>query len=139
KTPAERYSTMTDARSDLTRLAGTSAGATIRSVAPEASRAAERTMGGRDSEHAELRRGLEEAIAGRGSIVLVGGEPGIGKTRLTQALLADAQERGALSLVGHCYEGEGAPPYVPFIEMLEYCARIIPPATFRHALGESAS
>jgi predicted ATPase len=96
-------------------------------------------MVGHDGEHAELLRRLEEAIAGRGSIVLVGGEPGIGKPRLTQALLADARQRGCLSLVGHCYEGEGAPPYVPFIEMLEYSARIIPPATFRHALGESAS
>jgi tetratricopeptide (TPR) repeat protein len=54
-------------------------------------------------------------------------------------LLVAARQRGCVGLVGHCYEGEGAPPYVPFIEMLEYGARTIPPATFRHALGDAAS
>ena len=93
-------------------------------------------MVGRDTERASLLRGLDEAMAGRGSIVLVGGEPGIGKTRLTQELVAAARQRGCLSLVGHCYEGEGAPPYVPFIEMLEYGARIVPAVTLRHMVGD---
>src|SRR5258706_12720005 len=34
---------------------------------------------------------------------------------------------------------EGAPPYMPFVEMLEHNARIVPPATFRHTIGDSAS
>jgi tetratricopeptide (TPR) repeat protein len=93
---------------------------------------------GRDAERAELIRGLENALAGHGSIVLVGGEPGIGKTRLTQELLADARERGFFGLVGHSYEGEGAAPYVPFVETLEYTARVVPPAAFRRALGDAA-
>jgi tetratricopeptide (TPR) repeat protein len=95
-------------------------------------------MVGRDIERAEVLRGLDEAMAGHGSIVLIGGEPGIGKTRLTQELVAAARQRGFLSLVGHCYEGEGAPPYVPFIEFLEYGARIVPSVTLRHMLGDSA-
>ena len=140
KEPSGRYGTMSEARRELSRLTGGSA--PLRSPPPPADeipRAPERTMVGRDAEHAELVRGLEEAIAGRGTIVMVGGEPGIGKTRLTQALLSDARRRGCIGLVGHCYEGEGAPPYVPFIEMLEYSARTIVPATFRHALGDAAS
>src|SRR5262249_47328387 len=37
-----------------------------------------------------------------------------------------------------CYDAEGAPPYVPFVEMLEYAARALPRDTFRHALGDAA-
>jgi tetratricopeptide (TPR) repeat protein len=43
-----------------------------------------------------------------------------------------------MCLVGHAYEMEGAPPYVPFIEMLEYSLRVVPGAAFRHALGDGA-
>src|SRR5262249_33382443 len=68
---------------------------------------------GRDAERAELRRRLDEALAGRGSLVLLGGEPGIGKTRLAEEILHEARGRGCVCRVGHCYEMEGAPPYVP--------------------------
>jgi tetratricopeptide (TPR) repeat protein len=95
-------------------------------------------MVGRDTERADLLRGLDEAMAGHGSVVLIGGEPGIGKTRLTQELVGVARPRGCLSVVGHCYEGEGAPPYIPFIEILEHGARIVPAVTLRHMLGDSA-
>jgi hypothetical protein len=134
KTPAERYNTISEVRRDLNRLTPAAGVTTV-----EPSPVLHCTMVGRDAERAELLRGLEKAISGRGSIVLIGGEPGIGKTRLTQEVLADARQRGCFSLVGHCYEGEGAPPYVPFIEMLEYSARVVPPAAFRRALGDAAS
>ena len=75
------------------------------------------------------------ALSGRGSLVLIGGEPGIGKTHLARAILAEADRRGCFSAVGHCYEMEGSPPYVPFIEMLEYCARAVPRELFRHSIG----
>ena len=95
-------------------------------------------MIGRDHERAELLRLLEAALAGRGSLALIGGEPGIGKTHLTRAILGEAARRGCFTVVGHCYELEGAPPYVPFIEMLEYGARAMPRESFRYALGEAA-
>jgi len=41
--------------------------------------------------------------------------------------------------VGHCYEMEGAPPYVPFVETLEHAVRVVPPAVLREALGDAAS
>jgi eukaryotic-like serine/threonine-protein kinase len=139
KAPAERYSTISDVRSDLRQVSPSHVGSTMTSAIPEVTpRTSLRTMVGRDTERANLLRGLDEAMAGRGSIVLVGGEPGIGKTRLTQELVAAARQRGCLSLVGHCYEGEGAPPYIPFIEILEYGARIVPAVTLRHMLGDSA-
>ena len=65
---------------------------------------------GREAERTALRSRLDDAVEGRGSILLMGGEPGIGKSRLAEAILEDARQRGCLALVGHCYEMEGAPP-----------------------------
>jgi len=81
---------------------------------------------------------LSKVIAGHGSMVMIGGEPGIGKSHLCRALLEEARRRGALGVIGHCYEMEGAPPYVPFIEMLEYIKRMAPREGLRYSLGENA-
>jgi tetratricopeptide (TPR) repeat protein len=142
KTPSERYQTMSELRRDLSGLLshGTvTLGGTTISSADKISQTRRWPMVGREAERAELGQHLDDAIAGRGSLVMIGGEPGIGKTRLTETLLDEARQRGCLCLVGHAYEMEGAPPYVPFIEMLEYSARVVPATAFRHALGESAS
>jgi class 3 adenylate cyclase/tetratricopeptide (TPR) repeat protein len=92
---------------------------------------------GREEERAELRRRMEQAIAGHGSIVLIRGEPGVGKTRLAQELILEARARGMFDSTGRCYEMEGAPPYIPYIEMLQQSLRR-GPAGFRIALGENA-
>jgi predicted ATPase len=47
-------------------------------------------------------------------MVMLAGEPGIGKTRLAQELADHAQARGVLVVWGSCYEGDGAPPYWPW-------------------------
>jgi len=93
---------------------------------------------GRESERAELRRCLDQAARGQGTLVMIGGEPGVGKTRLAEELAAEARQRGLLALTGHCYEMEGAPPYIPFVEMLEATARVVPAAALREALGDAA-
>jgi predicted ATP-dependent serine protease len=49
---------------------------------------------GREEELGALRAGLERAIAGLGSVYLVAGEPGIGKTELVDRLAAEAESRG---------------------------------------------
>lgn len=73
---------------------------------------------GRDREQAILRDALLAALTGFGSLVLVAGEAGIGKTALAEWLLAEAQERGALVLVGRCYALAETPPYGPWAEAL---------------------
>ncbi|CAA9569352.1 MAG: hypothetical protein AVDCRST_MAG88-2191 [uncultured Thermomicrobiales bacterium] len=71
---------------------------------------------GRDRELATLREHLGAALAGRGSLVLLGGEAGIGKTALAEAIGAEAAGRGALVLVGRCYDLTETPPYGPWTE-----------------------
>ena len=73
---------------------------------------------GREREQAALRDALAAALAGRGSLVLIGGEAGIGKTALAEALLAEAAAQGALVLVGRCYDLSETPPYGPWAEAL---------------------
>jgi class 3 adenylate cyclase/tetratricopeptide (TPR) repeat protein len=93
---------------------------------------------GRTRERGELRSWLDRLEAGRGGLVAVGGEPGVGKTRLAEALIADAASRGYRTLVGRCFEMESPPPYGPFVEVLEAALREVDPQTFRMALGSSA-
>jgi len=75
---------------------------------------------GRQREMAELNVALDEAIFGRGRLVMLAGEPGIGKTRTAQELADIAEERGARVLWGRCLEQHGSPhtgpgsrPYAP--------------------------
>ena len=141
KAPAERYQSMSDVRRDLASLTspGPSSVAHLSSTADRIGQMRRWPMVGRDTERTELLARLDDAVSGRGGLVMIGGEPGIGKTRLTEAIQDEARRRGCLCLVGHSYEMEGAPPYVPFIEMLEYASRVIPATALRHALGESAA
>jgi len=77
---------------------------------------------GRDRIIVSLRSALEDTIAGRGRLCLLVGEPGIGKTRTSDELIAEARQRGASSSVGHCIEGEGAPAYWPWLQILRALA-----------------
>jgi DNA-binding NarL/FixJ family response regulator len=69
---------------------------------------------GRDRERAELLAALEATAAGHGGVVLVGGEAGIGKTRLASEALA---ESGLLVLTGEASE-EATPAYAPVVAAL---------------------
>ncbi len=141
KEPYRRYQSFEDLRVDLRQLAQETSGQTPvpRSVETSEPSGPTRTpYVGRETERAELRRLLEQAKAGRGSLVLIGGEPGVGKTRLTEELVAEARACGWFTLTGHCYEAAGTPPYIPFIEILERVAKVAPRAAFREALGDAA-
>ena len=74
---------------------------------------------GREGEMRQLSRRLADATAGRGGLVLVAGEPGIGKTRLAEQLAERAKGQGALVFGGGCFEGDWAPPYAPFVEAID--------------------
>ncbi|MDA1091966.1 MAG: protein kinase [Acidobacteria bacterium] len=93
---------------------------------------------GRERELSEAREFLDRLTAGKGGLLLIGGEPGVGKTRLSQAIMDEARARRVLCLVGHCYEMEGMPPFTPYAEMLDLVARQIPLRTFREVLGDAA-
>jgi DNA polymerase III delta prime subunit len=71
---------------------------------------------GRTGELHELRAALDEAQDGRGRLVLLSGEPGIGKTRLMQELAREAGDRGWRAAAGRCWEEGGAPAYWPWIQ-----------------------
>ncbi len=73
---------------------------------------------GRVAELAELREHLDRVLSGDGRLVLVSGEPGIGKTRLANELAIYAHLRGAWVLRGHCDEQDVGVPYLPFVESL---------------------
>jgi class 3 adenylate cyclase/tetratricopeptide (TPR) repeat protein len=73
----------------------------------------------RDAERANLRRAVDEARSGRGSLVLVAGEAGVGKSRLVAEIAREAEARGMRVLTGHCVESVGAAPYLPYVEMIE--------------------
>ncbi len=63
-----------------------------------------------------LAAALDEALSGRGQMVALAGDPGIGKTRLAQELASKAQSVGAQVLWGWCYEHAGAPPYWSYVQ-----------------------
>lgn len=65
---------------------------------------------GRAPELARLETRLGEAKAGHGGLTMVVGEPGIGKTRLTEEFAGVARRAGFDVLWGRCYEGEWTPP-----------------------------
>ena len=79
-----------------------------------------RVFVGRQQEMAALRSALNDALSGRGQLVMLAGEPGIGKTRIAQELATYAKETGAQLLWGWCYEeGSLSLPYLPFVEALQ--------------------
>ena len=65
---------------------------------------------GRTSERAHLLELAERAKAGSGSLVLLAGEAGVGKSRLTLETTEVAHRLGLLVLSGHCRDMEGAQP-----------------------------
>ncbi len=93
---------------------------------------------GRHKEREELRAFLERLGEGTGGLVAIGGEPGVGKTRLVEEFLEEGRRAGYRTLTGRCSEMESPTPYMPFIELLEAAGREVEPATFRLALGDAA-
>ena len=66
---------------------------------------------GRQREMEDLKAALEDTRSGRGKLITLVGEPGIGKTRTSQELATYATLRGVQVLWGRCYEEQGVPPY----------------------------
>jgi tetratricopeptide (TPR) repeat protein len=95
-------------------------------------------MVGREAELRRLRGWWADTLAGRGGFGVVGGEPGIGKTRLVEELAERVEREGAAVLWGHCYEREGI-PYAPFREAIQTLILATPPDELRDDLGGGAA
>ncbi len=77
---------------------------------------------------------LDTLMTGTGGMVLVSGEPGIGKTRLVDEVVAAARMRGLQVLIGRCHERDVAIPYLPIADALEGFARTCPTARWEQLL-----
>jgi adenylate cyclase len=73
---------------------------------------------GRDPELERLREALESAWTGRGRLVALIGEAGVGKSRLVAEVAAEAATRGGRVLVGRCYETEQILPFTVWVDAL---------------------
>lgn len=84
---------------------------------------------GRADEHAALVDWWERARCGRGSLALIEGEAGIGKTRLIEEVARHAETQGAQVLYGRCYEFSSGLPYHPIAEALRGYLGTVPAAS----------
>jgi class 3 adenylate cyclase len=115
KDPAQRPESATEVLAALERVdpAGRSASHSESNVLDRLARG---VFVGREQELRRLHGAFDEAFAGRGGIVMLVGEPGIGKTRAAQELETYARMRGALVLWGRAHESAGAPAYWPWTQ-----------------------
>lgn len=93
---------------------------------------------GRQAELAQLRQHWDSSQQARAHLVLLSGEPGIGKTRLALELIAHASAEGAEVLRGGCYEYEAMTPYLPIAEAIRDWVHRQSPESLRTVLGTTA-
>jgi transcriptional regulator with XRE-family HTH domain/tetratricopeptide (TPR) repeat protein len=82
----------------------------------------------RDGERTAITAALTAAAASQGAVVLLAGEPGIGKTRLAQEAIELAGSRGFLVASGRCFEQQSATPFVPLLEVFATLHQAAPPS-----------
>jgi class 3 adenylate cyclase/tetratricopeptide (TPR) repeat protein len=93
---------------------------------------------GREDEISTLEDALLEALRGDGGVVLLGGDAGMGKSRLVRELSDRATRLGCAVLAGACSEAELALPYLPFLEAVGNHLSAVDLAALRSRLGTSA-
>jgi tetratricopeptide (TPR) repeat protein len=100
-----------------------------------------RVFVGREPELQQLQAAFDSVISGRGALMMVMGEPGIGKTALCCEQLATyVTLRGGRTLVGHCYEeGSLSLPYLAFVEALRSYVLSREVKDLREELGTGAA
>ena len=93
---------------------------------------------GREREMAGLRAAFDEVRAGRGRLVLLAGEPGIGKTRTCEQLASIVRQQGGRVLWGRCYEDEGAPAFWPWLQVLRAALKHVGEGSLRALMTGTA-
>lgn len=119
KTPEARYSDAEHVISDLCHAVG--AEPPPESIAIRESFLQSAELIGRDEEMALLIEALDNTLDGRGTVWLIGGDSGVGKTRLMEELRTIALVRGALVVRGKCVK-EGGQPYQLWRRMMRRLA-----------------
>jgi tetratricopeptide (TPR) repeat protein len=95
---------------------------------------------GREIERGLIRAVIDHAVEGRGSLIMIGGGPGVGKSRLAMEMGEYASRVGFRILVGHCYERDEPFPFLPFVEIIESgLAQSASHEDFRRRIGENIS
>ncbi|MET8997687.1 BTAD domain-containing putative transcriptional regulator [Amycolatopsis sp. NPDC004169] len=98
-------------------------------AADDGGRSARAGLVGRTAELAVLRESLTTALAGGSAVVVIEGEPGVGKTRLLREATAESERRGALVAWGSCLEGAGTPSMWPWLEAFRAILDSLPAGT----------
>ncbi len=107
--------------------------------APAAGAVARGVFVGRAEAMTLLRSSRADAERGQARLLLLVGEPGIGKTRTAAELASEARADGAVVLTGRCYEGEGAPAFWPWVQIVRAAGAIMDDAGLAAALGPAAA
>src|SRR5262249_54893428 len=141
KDPAARYPSCGDVRRLLRRLSvelSSSPSLVPTAVVDRPTSDGSGRLIGREPERAQLLQSLHEAKSGCGSLILLLGDAGVGKTRLAEDAMAVARRLGCQTLVGRCHEQRGTPALIPYTEVLEEASRVMPAEAFRQAIKASA-
>src|SRR5262249_7167805 len=142
KAPEDRPSTASAVREALAAIEATPVMVAER-PAPYQTNPLERLAAGvfvgRERERDALRAAFEETLAGHGRLLQIAGEPGIGKTRLAEEVGVYARLRKAQVLWGRCYEGEGAPAYWPWVQIIRAYVHDREPEKLLTEMGSGAA
>jgi hypothetical protein len=93
----------------------------------------------REYESSVIRAAIDRADHHGGSLVMLAGEAGMGKTRLTIEMADYARHKGFASFVGRCFERDEPFPYLPFVQIIETMLAQAPsPDEFRSQIGDTA-
>jgi tetratricopeptide (TPR) repeat protein len=140
KSPADRFASAGDVGEVLAALDSGGDGATDEPAADARvlELLARGRIVGRRPELQQLRQLWSRAMEGQGHLVLLSGEPGVGKTRLAREIVVMAQLNGAEVMHGGCYEYEATTPYLPFVEALRHWVHEQAPEVLRARLGPLA-
>ncbi len=120
KEPGDRPGSAAEVGAGLSRLASGEAAEVVLEPAGQPAmldRIVRGRLVAREQELVQARALWKRAAAGEGQVLLISGEPGIGKTRLVRELLTQVQVAGAWGLLGECY-AEGGAPYAPFAQIV---------------------
>jgi len=142
KSPEERPESAAEVAKALAAIASSSPELADRAVPHDAkslSRLAGGVFIGREQETKELRVALNETLAGKGHLFMLVGEPGSGKTRMTEQLATYARLCNSQVLIGRCYEGEGAPAFWPWLQIVRSYAQEMEPEKLLSTMGPGAA